>query len=539
LRYIDKLQTLPDDDPKNALYLGTAIHTAIEKGADEAVKQYFDNFPICGEQHFIQEYIIRELSKKIVVPDGKFEVKIDHPDFQGFIDLLVPIKEELRGKNHICDECKEFKGCSYSYGGYCPSGHFEVDSQDTFDIYDFKYSNNVEHYMESEQLHLYKYFYELTTGNKIRNMYFLFIPKTGIRQRKSETYIQFMKRLQGELDKIEPFLEYVEYNPNKVINYLIDVKHTVEAVEHPKCETHLCNWCEYKDYCQKGYDFMLLPSIENVPVSMGQHKKIWLYGQPFSGKTHLASEAPAPVLELNTDGNVKHYTMPRLTIKDSVTGSERNPVKKFGWETFVQAINELEAGSEFKTIVVDLLDDVYDSCRAYVCDKKSWEHESDDSFKAYDIVRNEFLRTMKRLTNLPYNIILISHEDTSTDITKRGGDKVTKIKPNIPEKVAVKLAGMVDIVIRCEKDHDEYIISTKTNNVVFGGGRLGITKAVELKNSWESIDELYSMNKVSKEDIAPVTSENTASEVASEDTTTENVVVEDNAPKTRRRKRGE
>jgi hypothetical protein len=504
LRYIDKLQTIPSDDPDNALYLGTALHTAIEKNADEAVEQYFNNFCICGERHFVQEHIIREMSKKIILPDGRYEVKIDHPDFQGFIDLLVPV-DITKG---------------------------------IYDIYDFKYSNNVEHYMESEQLHLYKYFYELTTGNTIRSMFFLFIPKVSIRQKRTENHLQFMKRLQAELNDAEPFLEFVEYDPHKVIKYLINVKHTIEATEHPKNKTRLCEWCDYKDFCLKGETYMVLPSIETVPVSMEQYKKIWLYGQPFSGKTHLADKAPAPVLELNTDGNVKHYTMPRLSIKDSVSGSGRNPVKKFGWETFVEAINELEQGSDFKTIVVDLIDDVYDSCRAYVCNKNGWEHESDDSFKAYQICRDEFLRTMKRLMNLPYNIILISHEDTSKDITKRGGDKVTQVKPNIPEKVAIKLAGMVDIVLRCEKDGDEYIINTKTSNVVFGGGRLGITKAVEVENSWESIEELYSMNNQSKEELKSVKTENTASEVVSEDTTTENVVVEDK-PKTRtRRQRG-
>ena len=49
--------------------------------------------------------------------------------------------------------------------------------------------------------------------------------------------------------------------------------------------------------------------------------------------------------------------------------------------------------------------------------------------------------------NLDYeNIVLISHEDTSKDITKKSGDKITAIKPNIADKVANKIAGMVDIV---------------------------------------------------------------------------------------------
>ena len=78
--------------------------------------------------------------------------------------------------------------------------------------------------------------------------------------------------------------------------------------------------------------------------------------------------------------------------------------------------------------------------------------------------------------NLDYNIILISHEDKSKDITKKTGDKITAIKPNINDKVALKLAGMVDIVARIINDNGERTISFKSNEVVFGGGRLQINK---------------------------------------------------------------
>ena len=56
-----------------------------------------------------------------------------------------------------------------------------------FDLYDFKYSNNIDHYMESRQLHVYKYFFERITGKHIRKMYFVFVPKVQIRQKKTET----------------------------------------------------------------------------------------------------------------------------------------------------------------------------------------------------------------------------------------------------------------------------------------------------------------------------------------------------------------
>ena len=57
------------------------------------------------------------------------------------------------------------------------------------------------------------------------------------------------------------------------------------------------------------------------------------------------------------------------------------------------------------------------------------------------MVRSEFLNTLKRLVNLDYeNIILISHEDRSRDLTRKGGgDKISSIKPNLQDKVANKV----------------------------------------------------------------------------------------------------
>ena len=115
-------------------------------------------------------------------------------------------------------------------------------------------------------------------------------------------------------------------------------------------------------------------------------------------------------------------------------------------------------------------------------------HESDDSFRAWDKVRTEFLSTMRKLTNLPYNIVLISHEDMSKDITKRSGDKITSIRPNINEKVANKIAGMVDIVIRVLVVDGDYRLSFKSDEVVFGGGRIN-PKVKEIPNNYEILME--------------------------------------------------
>ena len=236
---------------------------------------------------------------------------------------------------------------------------------------------------------------------------------------------------------------------------------------------------------------MLLPSTNRVEITKNNYKKIWIYGAPFSGKTTLADQAPTP-LNLNTDGNVKYVSMARLPIKDEVKVDGRITKRTFAWEILKNAIDELEKGSEFETIVIDLLEDTYDYCRVFMCDKNGWEHESDDSFKAYDIVRSEFLRTIKRLLNLPYNIILISHEDTSRDITKKSNDKITRIAPNLAEKIANKVAGMVDIVARTVVEDDgTRTLNFKSNEVVFGGGRLQGINVTKCELNWKALCKVY------------------------------------------------
>jgi hypothetical protein len=126
-------------------------------------------------------------------------------------------------------------------------------------------------------------------------------------------------------------------------------------------------------------------------------------------------------------------------------------------------------------------------------DKLGITHESDDSFRAWDKVRTEFLSTIRKLMNLDYeNIVLISHEDTTKDITKKSGDKITSIKPNIADKVANKIAGMVDIVARVVvEDDDSRTLNFKSNEVIFGGGRLkGISKT-QIPLDWDALCEVY------------------------------------------------
>ena len=495
LRYIDNYETLKPDNADNPLFLGTALHTGIEKDVNTAIKEYFAQYPIITDEHINEaiklEYQIPRV--KNILPQGDYEVQIKDEDFIGFIDLLVQVKPEKRTiTTELRDNYEDgYEEVIVDKGNTNVIG--ELIEPAEYDLYDFKYSNNIYHYKDSPQLHLYKYYFEKThPGKKIRNMQFVLVPKVSIRQKKSETLEEFRKRLDEELKKTEIKFLKIDYDINYVINFLTSTKRMLEEKDFEKNEGWLCSWCEYQEFCKKGYDyFMNLPENKRRNIEKISKKTIWLYGSPFSGKTTFANKFPDPLM-LNTDGNIKFVDAPFIPIKDEVKVVGRMTQRKFAWEVFKEAIAELEKKeNDFKTIIVDLLEDTYEYCRLYMYDQMGITHESDDSFRAWDKVRTEFLSTLKRLMNLDYeNIILISHEDASKDITKRGGDKITAIKPNLQEKAANKVAGMVDMVARIIADDNKRILSFKSDEVVFGGGRL-TTPVNEIDLNYDAFIDVY------------------------------------------------
>lgn len=449
MRYIDGITTNPPIEADNALVIGTALHTGIEKDVKTAINEYFMSYPIIDDSHVNEAIKLENLipKAKAVLPSGEYEVEIKDDDFHGFIDLLTPATVFERG----------------------------VELPNVYDIYDFKYSNNVNHYKDSRQLHLYKYFFEkCNPGKKIRNLYFLFVPKVNIKQKKTEDLQEFRNRIRSELAKVDVKVEQIEFDHNKVIDWLLQVKKINEKADFEQNQGWFCRYCEFEEFCMKGWNyFMNLPKNERRNIEKVEKRVMWIYGVPFCGKTTFANGFPDPLM-LNTDGNIKFVDAPFIRIKDEIKVEGRMTKKTLAWQIFKDVIEELEKkDNTFKTIIVDLVEDLYEYCRLFMYDQMGIKHESDDSFKAWDMVRGEFLNTLKRLMALDYeNIILISHEDTSKDITKKGGDKITAIKPNMQDKVALKVAGMVDIVARIVADGDVRTFNFKSNEVIFGGGRL-------------------------------------------------------------------
>lgn len=200
----------------------------IEEGLDIAIMYYKQQFPRITDKHIEEimklEYwipIVREQLKNLGTK-FTYEYEIKNSEYVGYVDLMI-------------------------------------HNQDgTVDVVDFKYSNNIEHYINSKQIHLYKYYLE-KLGFKVRNLGYLFIPKTSIRMKKDEDTYKFRKRLEETLKSQKLQLKKVEYDKKKVKDFFEEIKTLEQDSTYEKNETKLCDWCDYKEYCQSDekIDYMI------------------------------------------------------------------------------------------------------------------------------------------------------------------------------------------------------------------------------------------------------------------------------------------
>ena len=431
LNYVDGLEVPFNCDAANPLVIGTMLHECIEIGIDEAIANYKAAYPVMTDlmvNELMKIRVLGQRSRELAWgmldddTDPVFETKVeDDSGFVGFIDMLIP-----RGKG-------------------------------LWTMLDFKYSNNVDRYLESGQLSVYKYFYEKThPGEIIQDMAFLIVPKTMIRQKKTEDLYQFRERLAATLENMWPTLYRVQYDPQKVADFAVGTCTMVNATEFPKHESRLCDWCDYKDFCLGGNDMLILPKNERRPEAVITDPDMWIYADSYVGKSTFVDHFDN-VLFINTDGNVSNITSPYISIADELVHEGRMTKKILAWSKFREVIDELEKHENtFQVIALDLVEDLYEHCRFYVFDQLGIKHESDSGYgKGWDMVRTEFLSQMKRLKSLGYRIIYISKE-LVTEITYANGARVSTFT----------------MTLRAYMDERGHFLQLRKNENVFGGGRI-------------------------------------------------------------------
>lgn len=180
---------------------------------------------------------------------------------------------------------------------------------------------------------------------------------------------------------------------------------------------------------------MLLPTQKTPPKQSLSDSTVLIYGARKIGKSEWCSIADG-ALFLSTEPGLNFLEVYQIPIAT--------------WDELLAACAEIAEGNhQFKTIIVDTVDNAYRMCSDYICKKFGAEHESEIGYgKGYSLINNEFQRVLNKLAFLPYGLFLVSHSQ-EVEIETRTG-KYTKTVPTLPEKARRIVLGLVDMILFCD-----------------------------------------------------------------------------------------
>ena len=203
----------------------------------------------------------------------------------------------------------------------------------------------------------------------------------------------------------------------------------------------------------------MLPQAKTAPKKNLEDFTILIYGPPKIGKSTLASQFDSPLFLAAEAGlnSLEVYQVPIMT-----------------WEDFLNTCKEITTGKhEFKTIVIDTVDNLFKACSEYIRKKANIQHESDLEWgKGWGLVKDEFTRALTKLSLLPYGLVMVSHSDFIEIKTRTA--TITKAVPTLQKSAREVVLKMCDIILFAE--------STVTDA---GESRLMRTKPSE---NWEAGD---------------------------------------------------
>ena len=150
---------------------------------------------------------------------------------------------------------------------------------------------------------------------------------------------------------------------------------------------------------------------------------VLFYGTPKSGKTTIASQFPGAVIFAFEKGYA------------ALPGVMAQPINS--WNEFRRLLVELkeeETKKMFQTVVIDTADIAYDYCQKYICDDAGVDNIGDIGYgKGYGMVEDEFDTCLRKIIQLDYSLVLISHSTERTEKDEQGNE-YQKIEPTLDKR---------------------------------------------------------------------------------------------------------
>lgn len=163
---------------------------------------------------------------------------------------------------------------------------------------------------------------------------------------------------------------------------------------------------------------------------------VFFYGDPKSGKTTIASKFPKALLLAFEKGY------------NALPGVYAQPINS--WGEFKKLFSELktpEVQEKFQTIVIDTADIAYGYCEKFICGREGVDTIGDIPYgKGYALVSTEFDEAIRKILQLNYGLILISHAKTKTEKNAKGEDIASQIVPTLDNRGRLICERTCDII---------------------------------------------------------------------------------------------
>jgi hypothetical protein len=162
---------------------------------------------------------------------------------------------------------------------------------------------------------------------------------------------------------------------------------------------------------------------------------LMLYGTPKSGKTYTATRFP------------KHLLLAFEKGYSAIPGAMVQPINSWGeFKSVLIDLRDDEVKEAYETIIIDTADIAYDYCCDYIANQNEKATIADmDYGKGYALAGKEFDKSIRKILQLGYGLILISHAQESTDKDVDGAD-MKRLMPTLDKRGRLICERTCDIV---------------------------------------------------------------------------------------------
>lgn len=209
--------------------------------------------------------------------------------------------------------------------------------------------------------------------------------------------------------------------------------------------------------------FSIQPTVINRSLS---GKTLLLAGEPKIGKSEFCASSPRTLIIATEVG---YKFIPGVIVQNITKWSE--------FKMIVTQLEKPEGKEQFDNVAIDTVNFLWDMCTTYICNQNGVKNISDVPWGGgYKLRDEEFTKTLSKIPNLHYGLILTCHTKEQA-LSTEGEVTLYNIKPDLDKRCLPIINGMVDIIGIITKEwndkgESERWLLTKATPSVTAGSRV-------------------------------------------------------------------